>query len=119
MCHTYFMFYYNPNPSDDDILRLKKARDDFLTAHSSFDLRCAPTSHFMTTHFLDFVDQVRGAYVTLQEGPEHHHKLDMGVAKRTWTNPNGPHMPFSREVQMLRTYELRRILLERGHKPPV
>jgi hypothetical protein len=116
-CHTYFTYSYNHNPSGAALMSLEHAQRDFLAATSSFRGRFPPTSHYMTTHFLDFIRCDRGAYVTVQEGPEHHHKLDRGVALRTWTNPRGSHMPFTRMEQVLRTYELRRILLERGHEP--
>jgi hypothetical protein len=116
-CHTYFTFSYNPSPSGAAFVSLEHACRDFLAATSSFQGRFPPTSHYMTTHFMDFVRRDHGAYVTVQEGPEHHHKLDMGVARRTWTNARGAHMPFTRMEQILRTYELRRILLERGHQP--
>lgn len=117
-CHTFFTYSYNSKPRGGDILRLQNARCDFIAATSSFEQRFAPTSHYMTTHFFEFIDKDHGAYATLQEGPEHHHKLDMQLAQRTWTNPSAAHTPFSRAEQILRTYELRRILLERGHKPP-
>ena len=71
-----------------------------------------PTTHYMTSHFLQFAHTDRGAYHTLQEGPEHHHKLDMDVAHQTFSNWQGAHVPYTRMEQVLYTYLLRQILLE-------
>lgn len=117
-CRTYFMYSYDPQPSSAMYERLQRAACDFLAATSSFHGRLPPTTHYLTTHFLHFCHTDGGAYTTVQEGPEHHHKLDMSVAHLTFTTPEGNHMPFTRMEQILRMYELKRILLERGHPFP-
>lgn len=109
-CRVYYSVSYTMHPSHEQHCALRDARDTILSATAHFRRRLPATTHWLTTHFLDFIRIDRTAYITLQEGPEHHHKVDDAEAHLTYTIPQGQHMPFTRYEQVLRRYELQRIL---------
>lgn len=116
-CRTYFEFSYTPTPAGPAYTALTHAACVLLSITASLAGRMPPTTHYLTSHFLQFAHTDRGAYHTLQEGPEHHHKFDMDVAHQTFSNWQGAHVPYTRMEQVLRTYQLRQILLEHGYGP--
>ena len=114
-CRAYHTFSYTILPPYPLYCALLNARDDILSVFAHFHRRLPPTTHWLTTHFIHFVRLDGTAYTTLQEGPEHHHKIDERNAHITYTAACGNHMPFTRYEQLLRRYELQRIL--RTHFP--
>jgi hypothetical protein len=76
-----------------------------------------PTIHYLTNHYIQFAREDKGAYHTVLEGSEHHHKNDRDVARMVFPHESGANTKTGPMRQILETQDLRLILLNRGHSP--
>lgn len=113
-CKGYKHFAYTEYPVEADFAALSAARDNILAVDYALQAQLQPTTHYMTTHFVDFANQDRSAYHTVQEGAEHHHKDDRLDAWMAFTNDEGRWDERSKMQMMLDTQELKRILIRRS-----
>ena len=117
-CRGFYHFAYLRKPADADYGALLLARNKLLAGYDAVEAELAPTTHYMTSHFIDFAEADGTAYHTLQEGAEHHHKLDRKDSRLMFTSNGGKHVHTAPLQQLLDIQEVRRILIRRGHQPP-
>ena len=116
-CHGFYKFAYTIQPSDDDFQALQLARDSLLAAYDAVEAELAPTTHYMTSHFLEFARKDGTAYHALQEAAEHHHKQDRKDSRVVFTSGGSKYITSEPLQQLLDFQEVRRILIRRGHPP--
>jgi len=111
-CREYFTYSrIRPPTSAADDARLAVACDHMLACFHALRVKLAPTTHYLTSHFLTFSSIDRGAYTTLQEGAEHHHKTDRKTAAMVFS---GLLQGAGMLEQLLNQQELHRLLRQRA-----
>ena len=120
-CKCYFDFAYTRTPTLPDFTALKAARDNILAIdHNILAIDHAlqatqqPTTHYMTSHFIEFAEADGGAYHAVQEGAEHHHKDDRKDSWMAFTCTGSRYDDRSTLQMMLDFQELQRILIRRA-----
>lgn len=116
-CYCFWKFAYTPQPREFLNAQLRSARNDILAFYYSLKSEVMPTMHYMTNHFLEFIDKDGSAYYFVQEGAEHHHKNDRDIARMIIPHDGGKYLPQGPMEQILNIQQLRRILINRGHNP--
>lgn len=112
---NYFWIFSRRREPQLDLAELHAARDDILAISHACRAELAPTTHYMTSHFLTFVSVELGAYHILQEGAEHHHKTDRRFASMVFSTNGIASDDRGPMEQLLDQQELHRILLRRSH----
>lgn len=97
-----------------DFTALKHARDDILAIDFALEEALQPTTHYMTSHFVDFAEADGGVYHAVQEGDEHHHKDDRKDSWMAFTCDGSRYDDRSTLQMMLDAQELQRILIRRA-----
>jgi hypothetical protein len=113
-CKCYFNFAYTRTPTPADFTALKVARDNILAIDFALRAPQQPTTHYMTSHFVDFAVADGGAYHSVQEGAEHHHKDDRKDSWMAFTCSGSRYDDRSTLQMMLDNQELQRILIRRA-----
>lgn len=104
-------FAYAQWPSRHSFAVLWRARNALLGIYAASDLPLAATEHFLFNHAIELALHDRTAYVTLQEGMEHKHKVDRDDASHSSHNHKRTHNnPRTFFEQILDHQELRRVL---------
>lgn len=115
---VFAQFAYRIVPHDKDIAVLWDARCTYLGVFCALEWPLSPTGHYMTNHFIQFVQKDGSAHHALQEGTEHHHTddrhdLDTTVGRGVAWNTDGR----TGFQQMLDQQEVRRLLVRMGYGP--
>lgn len=113
-CNFYWRFSRRQE-LQEDLAELHAARDDILAVSHACRAELAPTTHYMTSHFITFVSAELSAYHLLQEGAEHHHKTDRRFAGMIFSTSGSATDDRGPMEQLLDQQELHRILLKRRH----
>lgn len=115
---VYKDFSYHRQPAPGDLAALLGAREALLVFFASVTLKLAPTSHYMTSHFIEFARKDTDVFWMLQEGAEHANRDDKVDVRTTFgrgksaSAPGGPLK--SGWQQLLEQKELRRVLVRQG-----
>jgi hypothetical protein len=113
-CKCYFDFAYTRTPTLPDLTALKAARDNILAIDYALQAMQQPTTHYMTSHFIEFAEADGGAYHAVQEGAEHHHKDDRKDSWMAFTCTGSRYDDRNTLQMMLDFQELQRILIRRA-----
>jgi hypothetical protein len=73
---VYKEFAYTPWPTSMDVMVLEQARSVVLSIYAAHQWTPEITTHYMTSHAIEFVKLDGTAYFTLQEGVEHANYVD-------------------------------------------
>jgi len=112
-CRAYWTFSRLRQPGPPDFTMLLQARDALLSIAHAVRAPLAPTTHYMTSHFVDFAELDGTAYTLLQEGAEHHHKTDRNFASMVFTCGGSLYDGRGPMQQLLDLQQLHRILMRR------
>jgi hypothetical protein len=113
-CKAYFEFAYIRSPQRADFATITNARDNVLAVDFALRSEMQPTTHYMTSHFVYFAEEDGGAYLTVQEGAEHHHKDDRKDSWTSFTCEGSRYDERNTHQMLLDTQELHRALIRRA-----